>query len=103
GEFGFNMLLPLAHARDVTLDGKATLKDADLVANEWKLRLDNITGPMSFDAKGFKATDLKASFHGQPADQDLAIAGATGDPTKIIDASVTGAFAVSELVSDYEN
>jgi uncharacterized protein (TIGR02099 family) len=103
GEFGFNMLLPLAHAHDVTLDGKATLKDADLIANEWKLRLDNITGPMSFDAKGFKATGLKTSFHGQPAVLDLAIAGATGDPAKVIDASVTGAFAVSEMVSDYDD
>jgi uncharacterized protein (TIGR02099 family) len=103
GEFGFNMLLPLANARDVTLDGKATLKDADLVANEWKLRLDKITGPMSFDAKGFTATGLKTSFHGQPADLDLAIAAATGDPAKVIDASITGAFAVNEMVADYEN
>jgi uncharacterized protein (TIGR02099 family) len=103
GEFGFNLLMPLANARDVTLDGKATLKDADLVANEWKLRLDKITGPMTFDAKGFNATDLKTSFHGQPAELDLAIAGATGDPAKVLDASITGAFAVSELVSDYEN
>jgi uncharacterized protein (TIGR02099 family) len=103
GEFGFNMLMPLGNARDVTLDGKATLKDADLVANEWKLRLDKITGPMTFDAKGFKATGLKTSFHGQPANLDLAIAGATGDPAKIFDASITGAFAVSEMVSDYEN
>jgi uncharacterized protein (TIGR02099 family) len=103
GEFGFNLLMPLANARDVTLDGKATLKDADLVADEWKLRLDKITGPMSFDAKGFKATDLKTSFHGQPADLDLAIAGATGDPAKVIDASITGAFTVGEMVSDYEN
>jgi uncharacterized protein (TIGR02099 family) len=103
GEFGFNLLMPLANARDVTLDGKATLKDADLVANEWKLRLDKITGPMTFDAKGFKATDLKTSFHGQPADLDLAIAGATGDAATVVDASITGAFAVNELVSDYEN
>jgi uncharacterized protein (TIGR02099 family) len=103
GEFGFNLLMPLANARDATLDGKASLKDADLVADEWKLRLDKITGPMSFDAKGFKATDLKTSFHGQPADLDLAIAGATGDPAKVIDASITGAFTVGEMVSDYEN
>jgi uncharacterized protein (TIGR02099 family) len=103
GEFGFNLLMPLANARDVTLDGKATLKDADLVANEWKLRLDKITGPMSFDAKGFTASNLKTSFHGQPADLDLAIAGATGDPSKVIDASITGAFTVDEMVSDYEN
>lgn len=103
GEFGFNLLMPLANARDVTLDGKATLKDADLVANEWKLRLDKITGPMSFDAKGFTASNLKTSFHGQPADLDLAIAGATGDPSKVIDASISGAFTVDEMVSDYEN
>jgi uncharacterized protein (TIGR02099 family) len=103
GEFGFNLLMPLAHTHDFTLDGKATLKDADLVANEWKLRLDKITGPMSFDGTGFKATGLKTSFHGQPAELNLAIAGATGDPAKVIDASITGAFTVGEMTAEYED
>lgn len=103
GEFGFNLLLPLKDAKDFTLDGKATIKDADLVANEWKLKLDKITGLMAFDGKGFKATGLKTAFRGQPANLDLAIAGGTGDPSKIVDASVTGAFTVDELVSGYDN
>ena len=103
GEFGFNLLMPLKDAKDFTLDGKATIKDADLVANEWKLKLDKITGPMSFDGKGFKASGLKTSFHGQPANLDLAIAGGTDDPGKIVTASVTGAFTVDEMVSGYDN
>lgn len=103
GEFGFNLLLPLKDTRDFTLDGRATIKDADLVADEWKLRLDKITGPMSFDGKGFTAKGLKTQFRGQPADLDLAIAGGTGDPAKIVDASVTGAFTLGEMVGDYEN
>jgi uncharacterized protein (TIGR02099 family) len=101
GEFGFNMLLPLKDAREFTLDGKATLKDADLVADAWKLRLDKISGPMSFDGKGFTATGLTTQFHGQPASLDLAIAGGTGDPAKVLGASVTGAFTVEEMVADY--
>lgn len=101
GEFGFNLLMPLKESKDFTLEGKATIKDADLVADAWKLRLDKITGPMSFDGKGFTATGLKALFHGQPANVDLAIAGGTGDPAKVLGAAVTGAFTVEEMVSDY--
>lgn len=103
GEFGFNLLMPLKSAKDFTLQGKATIKDADLVADEWKLRLDKITGPMSFDGTGFSAKGLRTSFHGQPAQLDLAIAGATGDPAKILDASLGGAFTVGEMVGDFEN
>jgi uncharacterized protein (TIGR02099 family) len=103
GEFGFNLLMPLKSAKDFTLQGKATIKDADLVADEWKLRLDKITGPMSFDGTGFSAKGLNTSFHGQPAQLDIAIAGATGDPAKVLDASVSGAFTVGEMVGDFEN
>ncbi|QWT18477.1 TIGR02099 family protein [Bacillus sp. NP157] len=101
GEFGFNLLMPLAHASDVTLDGRANLKDADFVADAWKLRLDKITGPMTFDAKGFSAKGLKALFHDQPADLDIGIAGGTGDPSKVFTAAVSGAFTVEEMVSAY--
>ncbi|UPG84887.1 TIGR02099 family protein [Luteibacter aegosomatis] len=103
GEFGFNLLMPLKNAKDFTLDGKATIRDADLVADAWKLRLDKITGDMSFDGKGFRATGLKTAFRGQPATLDLAIAGGTDDPSKIVAASVQGAFTVEELVSGYDN
>ncbi|HXP01397.1 MAG TPA: YhdP family protein [Luteibacter sp.] len=103
GEFGFNLLMPLKAAKDFTLVGKASIKDADLVADAWKLRLDKITGPMSFDGTGFTAKGLKTTVHGQPAALDLAIAGGTGDPAKIVDASLTGDFTVGELVGEYEN
>jgi uncharacterized protein (TIGR02099 family) len=101
GEFGFNLLLPLKDAKDATLDGRATLKDADFVADAWKLRIDKITGPMAFDTKGFTAKGLKAIFHGQPIDLDIGIAGGTGDPAKMFTASASGAFTIDELVSDY--
>jgi uncharacterized protein (TIGR02099 family) len=101
GEFGFNLLLPLKDAKDFTLDGKATIKDADLVADAWKLRLDKITGPMSFSGTGFTAKGLATQFHGQPASLDLAIASGTEDPAKALSASVSGAFTVEEMVADY--
>ncbi|TCV91476.1 uncharacterized protein (TIGR02099 family) [Luteibacter rhizovicinus] len=103
GDFGFRLLMPLKDTKDFTLDGKASIKDADLVADEWKLKLDKITGPMVFDGKGLKAGPLKTAFRGQPAQLDLSIAGATADPNKIISASLTGAFTVGELVSGYDN
>ncbi|MDF3980893.1 YhdP family protein [Luteibacter sp. PPL201] len=102
GEFGFNLTLPMKHAQDFTLDGKATIRDADLVADTWKLRLDKITGDMAFDGKGFRATGLKTAFQGQPATLDVAIAGGTSDPSKIVDATLTGGFTVAELVSGYD-
>jgi uncharacterized protein (TIGR02099 family) len=101
GEFGFNLLMPLKDAKDFTLEGRATIKDADLVADAWKLRLDKITGPMSFNGTGFTAKGLKAQFHGQPADVDLAIASGTGDPAKALTAAVSGAFTMEEMVADY--
>ncbi|MGF6494896.1 uncharacterized protein (TIGR02099 family) [Luteibacter sp. 621] len=101
GEFGFNLLLPLKESKDFTLEGRASIKDADLVSDEWKLHLDKITGPMTFDGKGFVAKGLQTQFHGQPASLDLAIAGGTGDPAKVLSTAVTGAFTVDEMVSDY--
>jgi uncharacterized protein (TIGR02099 family) len=103
GDFGLKLLLPLKDTKAFTLDGQATLKDADLVADEWKLRIDKITGPMKFDGKGFVATGLKGSAHGQPIDINLAIAGGTGDPSKIVEASATGAFTVGEMVEGLDN
>nr|WP_255494622.1 YhdP family protein [Luteibacter sp. Sphag1AF] len=103
GDFSFKLLLPLAEAKDFSLDGKASLRDADLVADEWKLKIDKITGPMTFDGKGLKAGPLKATYRGQPAQVDLLIAGANTDPNKIIGASLSGAFTVGELVSGYDN
>jgi uncharacterized protein (TIGR02099 family) len=103
GEFGFNLLLPLKDAKDFDLQGKASIKDADLVADAWKLRLDRITGPMSFDGHGFTAKGLRTAMHGQPATLDLAIAGGTGDPSKIVSAGISGTFSIGELVQDYED
>jgi len=103
GEFGFNLLLPLKDAKAFTLQGRASIKDADLVADAWKLRLDRITGPMTFDGAGFSAKGLTTAFRGQPAQLDLAIAGATGDPSTIVDASVSGAFTVGEMTGEYES
>jgi len=102
GEFGFSLMLPLKDTKSFTLDGTATLKDADLVADDWKLRLDGITGPMRFDGKGFTARGLTTRFQGQPASLDLAIAGGTGDPAKIVTASVTGAFTLDEMLRPYD-
>lgn len=102
GEFGFNLLMPLKDAKDFTLQGRASIKDADLVADEWKLRLDRITGPMTFDATGFTAKGLKTSFHGQPGELDLLIAAANPDPMTVLSAGVSGAFTVGEMTSDFE-
>ena len=103
GTFGIKLNLPLTDAHDFTLDGQATLKDADLLAEAWNIRLDKLTGPLVFDGKGLKGGPLATIFHGQPATLNLAIAGATGDPKDVFTANLDGRFAFDELLQGHDN
>lgn len=99
--FDFHLLLPLKDAHDFTLTGTAQLKDADLSAPDWNLKLDKIRGPATFDAHGFHAGPLDTGFRGQPSKLDLAIAGATGNADTVLSARLSGKYAMSELVQGY--
>jgi uncharacterized protein YhdP len=77
------------------------LKDVDVSAPQFKLQLDKMGGPATFDQHGFHAGPLSGSFHGEPSQLDLAIAGATGDPDKVVAATITGNYTVTELLQDY--
>ncbi len=98
GTFDFHLSLPMKDAKDFLLAGTANLKDVDLDAPDWKLKLDKITGPATFDAHGFHAGPLDAVFRGQPSKLDIAIAGATGRTDTEFSARLTGRYGMAELV-----
>ncbi|WP_130619944.1 YhdP family protein [Dyella amyloliquefaciens] len=102
GAFDFHLSLPVADASQLVLDGNAQLKGVDFDAPEWNLKLDKLTGPATFDKAGFHAGPLDTSFRGQPSKLDLAIAGATGQPDKVLSAKLTGRYSMSELTQGYK-
>jgi len=103
GDFGFHLSLPFAHMDDFLLAGEATLKNVDVDAPDWTLKLDQLNGPATFDGHGFHAGPLAGSFHGEPSTLELSIAGATGDPSTVLSARLGGNYSVAELVRDYDS
>ncbi len=102
GTFGFHLALPLHDGGgEPRLDGVAQLKNADLTAPEWKLKLDKLTGPLKFDLHGMQAGPLDAGFRGQPSTLRLAIAAANSDPATVLSAQLHGSYRMAELVQDY--
>ncbi|MBQ4854276.1 TIGR02099 family protein [Rhodanobacter sp. B2A1Ga4] len=102
GSFGFHLTLPLREGAGAPrLDGVARLKDADLSAPAWKLQLDKLNGPLTFDLHGMQAGPLDAGFRGQPSTLRLAIAGANSDPATVLSAQLHGNYRLAELVQDY--
>jgi uncharacterized protein (TIGR02099 family) len=98
GTFDFHLSLPVKDAKNFLLTGNAALKDVDLNAPDWNLKLDKINGSATFDGHGFHAGPLDASFRGQPSKLDIAIAAATGRPDTEFSARLTGRYGMGELV-----
>lgn len=101
GSFDFHLSLPVKDMADFILDGQAQLKGVDLNAPDWTLKLDQLSGPASFDRHGFHAGPLDAGFRGEPSKLDLKIAGATGDPASLLSARLSGSYSLAELVQGY--
>lgn len=101
GTFQFHLNLPLKKVEDGQLDGSAALHDADLVAPDWKLKLDKLDGPLRFDLHGMQAGPLNTVFRGEPATLQLAVAGGNADPAIVLSAKLHGSFQLGELVKDY--
>ena len=98
GTFDFHLSLPMNNAREFFLNGTTDLKDVDLNAPDWNLKLDKISGQASFDGHGFRAGALDTVFRGQPSKLDIAIAGATGRPDTEFSARLSGRYGMAELV-----
>jgi uncharacterized protein (TIGR02099 family) len=101
GAFAFHLSLPVKDVAALRLDGSAQLKDVDVDAPEWKLKLDKLGGPLSFDAAGVHAGPLTGGFRGQPSSLDLTIAGATGRADTVLSARLEGRYSIAELVQGY--
>ena len=101
GTFDFHLVLPVKDMHDMVLTGNAQLKAVDLDAPEWNLKLDNLTGPATFDSHGFHGGPLSGGFRGEPSKLDLAIAGATNDPATVVKATLSGNYTVAELIQGY--
>ena len=101
GSFDFHLSLPLKHAQDLQLSGSAQLKGADLSAPAWNLQLDQLSGPLQFDAHGMLAGPLTGGFRGQPSRLQLALGAATGDPASVLSAQLRGNYAFADLVQGY--
>ncbi len=97
----FHLVLPVKDISHFTLDGSAQLKNSYLRAPDWNLALEQLGGPLRFDAHGLQAGPLQAVAHGRPTTLNLSIAGATGDPAKILAAQLHGNFSVAELVDGF--
>jgi len=97
GSFGFHLSLPLGAAENFTLAGNAQLKNVDVSEPDWNLKLDQLSGPATFDGHGFHAGPLGGSVHGQPSTLDLAIAGATGDPATVLAARLSGSYSFADV------
>lgn len=101
GTFDFHLSLPMNATHDFLLNGNAQLKDVDVSAPPFNLQLDKLGGPATFDQHGFHAGPLSGGFRGEPSQLDLAIAGATNDPDKVVAATITGNYSVAELLQGY--
>jgi uncharacterized protein (TIGR02099 family) len=101
GTFDFHLNMPLKKSEDAQLDGNAQLKDADLSAPDWNLKLDKLNGPLRFNLHGMQAGPLDAGFRGQPSKLQLAIAAANNDPAIVLSAQLQGSYRMAELVQDY--
>jgi uncharacterized protein (TIGR02099 family) len=101
GAFDLHLAFPLSNAADLQLQGSAELSDADLSAPDWNLKLDQLNGPIRFDAKGMMAGPFKVGFRGQPGILQVAVAGANSDPATTLSAHLQGRYSIAEMVQDY--
>ena len=97
----FHLVLPMKDVSQFTLDGTVQIKDSYLRAPEWNLALEQLSGPARFDAHGLHAGPLQTVTHGQASTLDLSLAGATGDPAKVLAARLTGSYSIAELVDGF--
>ncbi len=100
GHFDFHLSLPVADMNALALEGHAQLKQADLDAPAWRLKLDKLDGPLQFTARGVHIGPLQAGFHGQPSSLTMDIADATGRPDTMLSARLAGSYSVPEVIEN---
>ncbi len=101
GKLAFTLVLPFDKPQNFSLAGNLQLSDANVVAKQWNLALQGVTGALLFDQKGFRAPDLKTKWHDAPATLSIALGADVGDPSKQLSAALSGTFTPQAMLSDY--
>lgn len=101
GKLAFTLVLPFATPDAFSLDGNLQLSNGTVVARQWNLALQAMSGKLHFDQKGFRADNLQAKWHGSPALLSIALGGDTGNPGYQLQAALTGAFSPVAMLQDY--
>lgn len=96
----FDLDLPLTSAVDAaTVAGNVELDGVALVAKDWNLAIDDLTGTLGFDAHGLATKQLHGSYHGREAELELRIADAADDPKQLVEATMRGRFDAASLLA----
>src|SRR5690348_8345216 len=101
GKLAFTLVLPFAKPETFALDGKLQLSNGAVVARQWNFALQALNGGLHFDAKGFRADNLSARWHGAPASLSIALGGDTSNPSYQLQAALSGAFSPVLMLQDY--
>ncbi len=101
GAFGLTIVIPLDDASHYALQGRVDLAHADITADKWKLKLQNVSGPMIISGPGFRAENLNAVFRGAPAKFSLAVAAGVADPNDVVEGSLDARLSPQVLMQDY--
>ncbi|MHC1480301.1 YhdP family protein [Frateuria aurantia] len=100
-QVGLNLSMPLKQHDNFTLEGQGQWSSGAFRAPGWKVAIDGLSGPLHFDRAGFSAGPMQATFHGEPASLNVAIAGATGVQGTELAATLDGRFRIDELTQGY--
>ncbi|MGD9582588.1 MAG: YhdP family protein [Lysobacterales bacterium] len=92
------MRLPLGKtAGELQIDGRVELIDTDLAESNWKLRFDQVNGPVLFTRTGFGADRLTVLVDSAPARLSLALGEFTSDPDQHLEGRLSGELPVASV------
>lgn len=85
------MQLPLGRQdEERVVEGRVTLRDADLRDLKWNLRFDKASGQIRFNGEGFSADALNVRMGEHVAELSIAVGDFVGDETHQLEASLRG-------------
>ncbi len=94
GAIHVDIVVPLKHHEDSTLDGRVDLSDADLDESKWDMHFKKANGQIRFTRSSVRADALVTRFENYPVVLGIAIGSATSDPANAFEASLNGSLPV---------
>ncbi|MEO8804334.1 MAG: YhdP family protein [Rudaea sp.] len=99
GKIDFHLHLPIKNADQKVLTGTVALKDADLSAAQYALRLNKANGIVHLSQAGFGTDELPVSMNGKPATFQMAVGGFCADPQHAVEAKLHAALPMGDLLA----